>query len=210
MPTVCEELCTVTKLDPPKPGESFADFAERLTKKVNGLPDKAWGTVSKAGQGWQNEAVTKLNEIRALKKEGKLDEAAAVELPELDGFEAQEAAEATPEAEAEADPPAKAATKPVKKAKAVKPTKAAKAKAASPKPAKAKANGTGKKGRPGVFADAAKIKIIAKENPHRKGSICHNYFAKYKDGMTVADAVGKGLPRANIRYLVGLGHLKVG
>ena len=66
-----------------------------------------------------------------------------------------------------------------------------------------------KRGRPSAFADDAKIKVVTKENPHRKGSICYKYFAKYKDGMTVVQALKAGIPRANLRYLERLGHIKI-
>jgi hypothetical protein len=66
-----------------------------------------------------------------------------------------------------------------------------------------------KRGRPSAFADDAKIKVVTKENPHRKGSICYKYFAKYKDGMPVVQALKAGIPRANLRYLERLGHIKI-
>jgi hypothetical protein len=68
-------------------------------------------------------------------------------------------------------------------APAKKPAAAAKKKAPAKKaapPARAK------------FSDDAKIKLIAKENPRRKGTIAYEKFAKFKDGMTVGEFVKAG------------------
>jgi hypothetical protein len=51
------------------------------------------------------------------------------------------------------------------------------------------------------ISDDAKIKILAKENPHRPGTKLFKYFAKYKDGMTVGAAKKAGIPTRNIAYL---------
>ena len=55
----------------------------------------------------------------------------------------------------------------------------------------------------------SRIKVVAKENPHRAGTKLFNYFKKYKDGMTVAAAEKAGIPPKNIQYLAGLGHIKL-
>jgi hypothetical protein len=65
-------------------------------------------------------------------------------------------------------------------APAKKPAPAAKKKAPAKKaapPARAK------------FSDTAKIKLLAKENPRRKGTEAYERFAKFKDGMTVGEFV---------------------
>lgn len=38
-----------------------------------------------------------------------------------------------------------------------------------------------------------KIKVLAKENPKRKGTKAHAQFAKYKTGMTVEEARSAGI-----------------
>lgn len=104
-----------------------------------------------------------------------------------------------------------------------------KAKKAAPKPetksqkpkadkGKAKTMATTTKAKPAAkkaasggsrISDEAKIKILAKENPHRAGTKLFNYFKKYKDGMTVAAAKKAGIPPKNIAYLAGLDLIKV-
>lgn len=64
-------------------------------------------------------------------------------------------------------------------APAKKPAAAAKKKV----PAKKAAVGRAK------FSDDAKIKLLAKENPRRKGTEAYERFAKFKDGMTVGEFV---------------------
>jgi hypothetical protein len=69
---------------------------------------------------------------------------------------------------------------------------------------KAATNGGGHR-----IADEDKIKIVAKENPHRSGTKLYNYFKKYKDGMTVAAAKKAGIPPKNIAYLASQDLIKV-
>lgn len=65
--------------------------------------------------------------------------------------------------------------------------------------AKKAAKPEAKKGRPSANADG-KIKVLAKENPKRKGSEAYKRFAKYVTGMTVAEALKKGVTSADIAY----------
>jgi len=54
-----------------------------------------------------------------------------------------------------------------------------------------------------LFPLTAKIRLVAKENPHRNGT---NDFAKFKKlsaGMTVAKALATGVDRGYLRYMVG-------
>lgn len=53
------------------------------------------------------------------------------------------------------------------------------------------------------------IKIIAKENPHRTGSGRFNRWKKYKEGMTVGQALKAGLNAGNIHHSIEDGHIKL-
>lgn len=46
----------------------------------------------------------------------------------------------------------------------------------------------------------AKITVKAKENPKRKGSESYKRFEKYETGMTVAEALKKGVTSADLSY----------
>lgn len=68
------------------------------------------------------------------------------------------------------------------------------------------------------FADDAKIRIVAKENPKRPGTKAHKLFSIYRPGMTVAqyrDAVValRGVrprrARSSLRYDVRHGYVAV-
>lgn len=64
-----------------------------------------------------------------------------------------------------------------------------------------------------VFTDLpqnGKIKIIAEGNPYRDDSAKAKFFAMFKNGMTVAAALEKGIPRDRIVWGVRMGHMKVG
>ena len=56
----------------------------------------------------------------------------------------------------------------------------------------------------------AKITVLAAENPKRKGSESAARFAKYKTGMTYAQAIEKGLTRADISWDLKHGYIKLG
>lgn len=62
----------------------------------------------------------------------------------------------------------------------------------------------------GSYPLTAKISMKTKENPHRTGTILHKQFAKYKNGMTVQQALDAGVVWANLRYLSALEHIKIG
>jgi hypothetical protein len=82
---------------------------------------------------------------------------------------------------------------------AKKPTKAPKAKAA-------KSNGKAQ-----TFSPEAKITVLAKENPKRKGTAEFKRFAKYKSGMTVAAAKELGIANnLNLTIDVQREYIKVG
>jgi len=48
--------------------------------------------------------------------------------------------------------------------------------------------------------DDAKITILAKENPKRKGSAAAKRFALYTSGMKVSTALEKGVTRGDLRH----------
>lgn len=48
------------------------------------------------------------------------------------------------------------------------------------------------KGRRAKFSDDAKITLLVKENPRRKGTVAYDKFAKFKSGMTVGEFMKAG------------------
>lgn len=62
-----------------------------------------------------------------------------------------------------------------------------------------KANGNGAK-RGAAGRGDKKIHILSKENPKRKGTEAHKLFALYKNGMSVAEALAKGVPSGYISW----------
>lgn len=48
--------------------------------------------------------------------------------------------------------------------------------------------------------DARIIRILVAENPKRKGTSSYDRFAKYADGMTVAEFIAKGGSAADVRW----------
>lgn len=80
---------------------------------------------------------------------------------------------------------------------------AAKAKAPAKKAAPSKGKASAKRGRDDRFADVGdlegkKVKLLVKENP-KKGNGAKR-FAYYKNGASVADAMKKGVTRADVRW----------
>jgi hypothetical protein len=218
-----KQVLALTKLEP-KDGEDADAFSRRVAKRVHDLADKDaqnWEALSEDAQAW-------VNEVGIAAADATID---ALSVPE-----GEPAEDPAPEEEASAEEPAEAseeetsvvAEKSVKKAVAkkkaapkepkAKPAAKAKVEPKAAKPAKepkakpvakAKANGTGTRGRKPAFGRDAKIKLLAKENPHRPGTKCFKMFAKYKDGMTIGDVIKAGVPYTNVRYLSGLGHIKL-
>jgi hypothetical protein len=60
------------------------------------------------------------------------------------------------------------------------------------------------------FPADAKIKLLVDANPKRKGSACFKRFAKYKTGMSVAQALEKGLTRPDLIWDVDRGFISIG
>lgn len=69
---------------------------------------------------------------------------------------------------------------------------------------------TVKKARAGAYAPTDKIKVIAKSNPKREGSIQYKRFAATKTGMTVEAAAKHGVDTATLRGWEQQGHVTVG
>jgi len=91
---------------------------------------------------------------------------------------------------------------------------AAKKEPAPKKAAPAKKEGAAPKtngaGRHGKFADDAKIKIIAKDNPFREGSKAAERFSALKSGMTVKEAKKVGATSVDLQANVNRGYLEIG
>lgn len=150
--TPFQQLCTVAKVKL-RPGESFEDFAKRLTSKVNSLTDPEWHSLGDDGpaQAWHNDTMKCFDQYHAAVVEAKKQDADKPDLtgfpfdidgkkfkglPELEGYEPppapeEAAAEEAPEAEAEAIEEAEEA--PSKPAKATKAPAKVAAKKAEPK-----------------------------------------------------------------------------
>lgn len=208
-----EEVLKHTKIKP-KAGETAEALTWRVADKVNKMADsdpKSWDNLTEATQKWVNDNV----ELQAI--------GAELNLLVLETEADAETDEDPPAEEAAADEPkerpvsktkAKAAAKkvvkakpaPAKKVAAAKPVKAAPKKAA---PAKAKAaNGAGR-GRTPLHPDTGVIKVLAKENPHREGTIRDKAFKKVKTGMTVAEAVKAGCPAQQVWSMAHRGLISV-
>lgn len=214
------ELLALTKLKP-KPGESAAEFTRRVHKKVETITDAdgdKWESMTPEAQAWFNdnsvliENKQPLNVLDIPEEEAK-EEAAEPE-PQEDEPSADEPAEEA-DVEGAGEEQETVVAKSVKsKANGKKPVAAKKTaakKEAAPKkvvaakpekaPAKAKASkpkSDAKRGRTPLFSDQGKIKIVAKDNPHREGTIRDKAFKKLKSGMTVAEAVKAGVSRSQV------------
>lgn len=79
---------------------------------------------------------------------------------------------------------------------------------AKDKKAAKKTNGEAKPSKRAEFT-AKTIKVLAAENPKRKGSESAKRFAYYKDGMTVGAFVEKGGTLGDVHYDTTHGHIKV-
>ncbi len=59
----------------------------------------------------------------------------------------------------------------------------------------------------GIVDPKKKIKVLVQENPKRAGSAAHKRFAMYKSGMTVAEALHKGVTNLDVRWDAGRGFI---
>jgi hypothetical protein len=57
--------------------------------------------------------------------------------------------------------------------------------------------------------DKAKIRVLLDKNPHEKGSKRYERFAKFRNGMTVAQAIEKGVTKAELRWSVVTGLIAI-
>lgn len=165
------------------------DGAAAGKKKVNPAAKKS---VAKGGEPVVGDPTT----AKAAKPAGKKSRAPKETKPEVPASTSNE--ESTMAKTAKKVPAKKAAKAPVKKT-AAKNTKKATAKKATP--AKTRSS----------FADNAKIKVLAGENPCRAGTGRFDRVAKiFKfDGKPVADFIKAGGKAASLNYSVGAGWIKI-
>jgi hypothetical protein len=188
MSTVQEELLALTKVKP-KAGESAEDFTVRVFKKADALADadaQNWEALSDDAQVWVNK------NKEALENETELYQ--PLELPEAED-EPEEKAEEAASGEQE-----KVVAKTVSKNGKV---------AAKPKSGKSTKVTAGRGRKPNIGPLDAKIKVLS-EPPFRKGTLRQKVFAKYKPGMTVAEARKAGIPFNHMKYHVDNGFISLG
>ena len=186
MTTVASELQTATSL-PILQGESPEDYTKRLVRKAAALSDDAWEVLEPDTQLWMNRATEALSKRQPLPLPPGIEElfegVGGEEAPK--GRQRKVARTVAPKA----PPPAKAApaAKAVKKA------------------------GVGRNvaGRKGKFTTDAVISLLVEGNPYRETSKAHGVFKKYKDGMTVTEAINAGIGRAYIRWDINHQHIEV-
>lgn len=185
MASVEKELTEVTKMAR-QPGELDQAYYTRLSNAMKTVSDDLWETLSEETQKWANAA----EEAREQKQT----------IPNFNG-EVVEDARVVELKQPKA-----------KKAKKAEPKKSAKVinlKGKKAKPVKAEKSAANGKGRKPKFADTGKIKIVAKDNPFRKGTKSEKWFSNYKNGMTVKAAIEAGTPRHHINWDVVLGNITI-
>lgn len=188
-----DEILSVIKVRP-KPEDTDESFTREILKRANKISDAAWDNLSNPAQKWINEAMEASNDDR-LKDLLVVPEPAKVEdRPTEEPSAAPEQAETTEQVE----------DKVAKKRKATAKARPRKAKAAAKK-----ANGASR-GRRGSYDPGAKITLLAKENPKRKGTKAFKRFEKYRPGMTVQEALDAGVSWADLRWDNGHRLIRVG
>ena len=184
-------------------GESQQDFLVRLTDVVSKIEDEEFNKLSEPARKWFNESGTAIND-------NKLSE-----IPELSGLPEMGANE-PPEQEEEAQPEQPAT--PTKKESKMKPKVNVKDKAATRAATKAKESAKAtpgsagkaktklKSGRPSTlsakYPDAAKIRVLVKENPKREGTQSHKIFSLYSKSGTVENFLKAGGKRTDVAWAV--------
>lgn len=199
MTKLLTELMSATRVET-RPGETPAEFAQRLARKANDLTDDKWESLHNDTQAWANSAIESLR----AKKNIPLPEGIEALFPDEDDkdpLEAEPDEDGVIPDELEGEP----TPKPQVKAK----TKAAPKAAA--KTAKVKAAPASKAtGRRGKFKEGAKITIVSgKEEPFRAGTKCAEWFSYIRTGMTIAEAVAAGAPRNHVRWAHSNGFIKI-
>jgi hypothetical protein len=66
-----------------------------------------------------------------------------------------------------------------------------------------------KRGPNRLHSDSDVIKVLAEKNPQRPGSKSHSMHDKYRDGMTVKEALDAGITMSHIVYGNRKGHIRV-
>ena len=61
-----------------------------------------------------------------------------------------------------------------------------------------------------IYPENAKLTLLTKENPKKKGSKSAKRFEGYTGATTVGDALVKGVTYQDIAYDIGRGFIKVG
>lgn len=203
----------------PKKGESRQGYLHRLAKEAfDKLPDATFNKLSKAAQGWVNDASEEWDEAveRGLKEtdaklaefpdaekepavaeETKDDGAATIAAEDGEGEEAdaEDEDEDTVAQKKGKAAPKKTARKVSARAKAQEKMAAKAKETKAPAKKAAKANGATRS----RVDPNAKIKLLVKENPKR-GEKSKKAFALYRDGMTVGEFLKKGGTSADISW----------
>lgn len=166
-----------------KADETDAAFVERLVRKADKLPDHEWETLSADTQKWVNNAVKAI----LAKKPVPMLGAVSVDSSEDVGLPAASS-----------------------KVRGPKERKSARESGVKAKASMTEKTASGRPwGRKGKFPEGAKIVVLSKENPFRKGTKCYAWFGALKTGMTIPEAAAAGVPRNHIRWAHTLGHIKI-
>lgn len=190
MTTVVSELQSVTNVSV-RPGDTPEEYANRLVRKANDLTEDKWEVLEEDTQLWVNSAIEAIRKRRPIPLPPGIEEL----FPEADSEEAE-----TPKTERATSAGRKTATKAAAKSE--------KAPAVA-KPAKKKGIGKNTAGRKGKFSTDAVISLLVDKNPYRESSKAHEVFKKYKEGMTVSEAIEAGIGREHIRWSINHRHIKV-
>lgn len=202
--TIAQELSEATKVSR-KTNEEEQAFLVRLHEKANALTDEEWRSLSNEAQDWVNSA-------GKAREKGKKVPALATTNGSAPAEEAEEAEETKEEAPAKKAKTTKAKTTKAKKAAPAKKAKTKTTKAepkAKTKTAKAKSTATGKRGRKGKFPLDGTIKLLQEGNPHRTGTKSHKMFSKYKQGMSVEQALAAGIKWKDLSLSSQFGFIKI-
>lgn len=97
---------------------------------------------------------------------------------------------------------------PIKSFPGEEPQPASKGNSKPKKDKKARAPGEGN-GRPKKLQDDGVITVLVDKNPQREGSAGAGYFDKYKNGMTVKEALAAGVTRSHMNWAVDHSWIKV-
>lgn len=205
--TVVTDILAATRTTV-RPGETPEEFSQRIARKANDLTEDKWEALEEASQIWINSAVEALSKRRPVPLPPGIEELfTPEEEAQEEAAEKEIAAEIAEEEENSGPTPTTKKAK-VKEKKAA-PAKKAAAKKAAAKPKKGAKKATKAVGRKGNFTADAVIEILADANPFRDGSKGAEWFAKYKPGMKVADAIEAGIPRSQIRWDLRQKHIVV-